>query len=311
MKYGFGVDLGGTTTKIAYFDREGTLLQKWEIPTNTENAGAAILADIADAVHGFVLDNRVDWADLLGIGIGVPGAVDDAGVVYGCDNIGWGTFSVKDTLRELTGLPVAVGNDANVAALGESWMGGAKEFRSMVMVTLGTGVGGGIVTDGQLMVGAGGGAGEIGHMTLNRQEKERCGCGRYGCVEQYCSATGIVRMARRLLEANDAPSCLRETENLTAKAVFDGAKAGDPLASAVAEQFFAYMGEFLANICCVIAPEMILLGGGVSKAGDFLLEGVRQAFGRFAHHAHRDTRFALATLGNDAGAYGAFKLILG
>ena len=311
MKYGFGVDLGGTTTKIAYFDREGTLLHKWEIPTDTGNGGAAILPDIAASLKAFIRENRVDQAELLGIGIGVPGAVDDAGVVYGCDNIGWGTVAVKDTLSGLTGLPVAVGNDANVAALGESWMGGAKDFRSMVMVTLGTGVGGGIVTDGQLMVGAGGGAGEIGHMVLNRQETERCSCGRYGCVEQYCSATGIVRMARRMLEASDMPSCLRETEKLTAKAVFDGAKAGDRLASAVADQFFTYMGEFLTNICCVIAPEAILLGGGVSKAGDFLLEGVQEAFGRFVYHAHRDTRFALATLGNDAGAYGAFKLILG
>lgn len=311
MKYGFGVDLGGTTAKIAYFDREGTLLHKWEIPTNTGNGGAAILPDIAASVQAFIQDNRIDRSQLLGIGIGVPGAVDDAGVVYRCDNIGWGTVAVKDTLSGLTGLPVAVGNDANVAALGESWMGGAKEFRSMVMVTLGTGVGGGVVIDGQLLVGAGGGAGEIGHMILNRQETERCSCGRYGCVEQYCSATGIVRMARRMLEASDTPSCLRETEKLTAKAVFDGAKAGDRLASAVAEQFFADMGTFLANVCCVIAPEAILLGGGVSKAGDFLLEGVRQAFGRFAYHAHRETRFVVATLGNDAGAYGAFKLILG
>ena len=311
MKYGFGVDLGGTTAKIAYFDREGKLLQKWEIPTNTGNAGAAILPDIADAIQKFIRDHRIDPADLLGVGIGVPGTVDKDGVVYGCVNLGWGTFNVKDALGALIGLPVAVGNDANVAALGESWMGGAKDYQSMVMVTLGTGVGGGVVNDGQLVVGVGGGAGEIGHMTLNRQEKTPCGCGRYGCVEQYCSATGIVRMARRMLQTSDTPSCLRETVELTAKAVFDGAKAGDPLAAAVTEQFFAYMGEFLANICCVMAPEMILLGGGVSKAGDFLLEGVRKAFRCAAFHAHRDTRFALATLGNDAGAYGAFKLILG
>ncbi|MBQ4642073.1 MAG: ROK family glucokinase [Oscillospiraceae bacterium] len=311
MQYGFGVDLGGTTVKIAYFDKEGTLLTKWEIPTDTSSGGRNILPDIAAAIEAFIAGQGVPREEILGVGIGVPGAVDKAGVIYGGDNLGWGTFSVKDVLTELTGLPVAVGNDANVAALGESWMGGAKEFQNMVMVTLGTGVGGGIVVDGQLVVGAGGGAGEIGHMTLNREETESCGCGKRGCVEQYCSATGIVRMARRMLEKREEPSCLREQEQLTAKAVFDGAKAGDALAMAVTAQFFAYMGEFLSNICCVTAPEVILLGGGVSKAGAFLLEGVRQAFGRVAYHAHLDTRFALATLGNDAGVYGAFKLIRG
>ncbi len=311
MKYGFGVDLGGTTTKIAYFDREGTLLHKWEIPTDTGNGGAAILPDIAASLKAFIQENRVDRAELLGIGIGVPGAVDDAGVVYGCDNIGWGTVAVKDTLSGLTGLPVAVGNDANVAALGESWKGGAKDYRDMILVTLGTGVGGGVVIDRQLRVGAGGGAGEVGHMILHGQETERCSCGRYGCVEQYCSATGIVRMARRMLETSDLPSCLRETETLTAKAVFDGAQAGDSLAATVTEQFFANVGMFLANVSCVMAPEVILLGGGVSKAGDFLLEGVRKAFARFVYHANKDTQIGLATLGNDAGVYGAFKLLLG
>lgn len=310
MKYGFGVDLGGTTVKIAYFDAEGTLLDKWEIPTDTSNEGSAILSHIAASLADFIENKGICRQDLIGIGIGVPGPVDSSGVVYGCDNLGWGTFSVQDTLQELTGLTVAAGNDANVAALGECWKGGGRGYRNMVLATLGTGVGGGILVDGQLVVGAGGGAGEIGHMKLRRDETEPCGCGKRGCVEQYCSATGIVRMANRMLQDSREPSILRQREKLTAKDVFDSAKAADPLALAVTRQFFDYMGEFLADICCVVAPDVIVLGGGVSKAGDFLLEGTKEAFGRFAYHAHRETKFALATLGNDAGAYGAFKLIL-
>ncbi len=311
MQYGFGVDLGGTTVKIAFFDKEGTILHKWEIPTRTDGGGENILPDIADAIKGYITENNVDRKDLLGIGIGVPGPIDASGTVNRCVNLGWGVFNIQKALEKLTGLPVKAGNDANVAALGECWKGGGQGCENMIMATLGTGVGGGIIVGGKVIPGAHGAGGEIGHLTLNRDETESCGCGKKGCVEQYCSATGIVRLAKKHLEATAAPSSLREVENLTCKDVFDASAAGDALAAEVLAQVYSYMSEFLSNICCVVDPEMIVLGGGVSKAGQPLLEGVQKAFAEKAFHACKETKFSLATLGNDAGVYGAFKLILG
>ena len=311
MKYGFGIDLGGTTVKLAYFDREGKLLDKWEIPTVTENNGEKILPDIAAAVKGYIADKKIPKEQIIGIGIGVPGAVRPDGTVNKCINLGWGVFNIEKELSELTGFPVKAGNDASVAALGECWKGGGQGCDSMVFATLGTGVGGGIVVGGKVIHGTHGAGGEIGHMVLNREETEVCGCGKRGCVEQYCSATGIVRIARQFLAKTDKPSSLRAVEALTAKDVFDAGKAGDALALEILEQVYAYMGEFLANICNVTDPEAVVLGGGVSKAGQVLLDGVQRHFGNYVFHAVTGVRFALATLGNDAGAYGAFKLILG
>ena len=310
MKYGFGVDLGGTTVKIAYFNEDGALLDKWEIPTVTAESGKNILPDIAAAIHDYISRHAIAKQTLLGIGIGVPGPVSDEGVVNQCVNLGWGVFNVAQALSHLTGLPVKAGNDATVAALGECWKGGGQGCENMVMVTLGTGVGGGIIVGGKALHGAHGAGGEIGHLVINREETETCGCGKKGCVEQYCSATGIVRLAKNHLAASDAPSALRDRESLTCKDVFDSAKAGDEAALAVLEQVYAYMGEFMANICCVVNPEAIVLGGGVSKAGQPLLDGIRKHFDRFVFHGAANVRFALAELGNDAGAYGAFKLAL-
>jgi len=310
MKYGFGVDLGGTTVKLAFFDEAGTLLDKWEIPTDTADSGSRILPDIADALQSFIAKKNLSRESLLGIGIGVPGPVSADGTVNRCVNLGWGVFNIEKTLGSLTGLPVKAGNDANVAALGESWLGGGKGCKNVVMATLGTGVGGGVICDGQIVCGAHGAAGEIGHIVINREETEPCGCGKRGCVEQYCSATGVVRVTKRVLAADPAPSCLRQNPEFTCKDVFDAAKAEDPLALKALDQVYAYMGEFLANLCCVINPEVVVLGGGVSKAGATLLTGIKGYFEKDVFHAARNTRFALATLGNDAGAYGAFKLIL-
>lgn len=311
MKFVFGVDLGGTTVKLAHFDGEGALLSKWEIPTVTENGGAAILPDIARALEQYMARQGLDRSDALGIGIGVPGAADEKGVVASCDNLHWGRLDVKAELSGLTGLPVFVGNDANVAALGESWKGSGNNCANMVMVTLGTGVGGGVILGGRQVCGVHGAAGEIGHMVLEPKEQERCNCGKCGCAEQYCSATGLVRLAKRRMATTGEKSVLSAIEPLTAKDVFDAAKQGDACAAAVLEQFYDYLGQLLANICCVVDPEVIVLGGGVSKAGPMLLEGVQAAFGRYVYHASRSTRFALASLGNDAGVYGAAKLVLG
>ena len=308
--HGFGVDLGGTTVKIAYFREDGTLLNKWEIPTRTEDNGSFILPDIACSIDGFIRENSISRDALLGIGIGVPGPVDSEGNVNRCINLGWGVFNISKTLQSLTGLPVKAGNDATVAALGESWMGGGKGCRNMVFATLGTGVGGGIVVNGQVLHGAYGAGGEIGHMVLNREETESCNCGKKGCVEQYCSATGVVRLAKRYLALTDMPSVLREQESFTCKDVFDAGAAGDGAALAVLDQVYRCLGEFLANVACVVNPEVIVLGGGVSKAGAPLLEGTEKYFREYVFHACKNARFALAQLGNDAGAYGAFKLLL-
>ena len=310
MKYGFGIDLGGTTVKIAYFDETGMMLDKWEIPTVTTNGGSQILPDIAASVQGYLDAHQISDSDILGLGIGVPGPVNAKGVVNKCINLGWGVFNIAEALTSLTGFPVKAGNDANVAALGEFWKGGGQGCDNMVFVTLGTGVGGGIVVEGNLLHGAHGSGAEIGHLVLNRDETVPCNCGKYGCVEQYCSATGIVRMAKRHLAATDAPSVLRGVETLTCKDIFDAGKNGDKEALAILDQVYNYMGEFLGNVCSTVNPEVVVIGGGVSKAGDVLIQGIVPYFKKYCFHAAAGARFALASLGNDAGAYGAFKLAL-
>ena len=310
MKYGFGIDLGGTTVKLAFFNEAGTMLNKWEIPTVTANHGAQILPDIAASIHAHLQKVGVAGEDVLGVGIGVPGPVNAGGIVNMCVNLGWGKFNIQDELGKLCGFPVKAGNDANVAALGEYWKGGGQGYQNMIFATLGTGVGGGIVQDGKLIHGVHGCGGEIGHMVINKRETLRCGCGKYGCVEQYCSATGVVRLAERHLAATEAPSVLRDTFPLTCKSVFDAANSGDTVAAEILEQVYDYLGEFLANLCAVLDPEAVVLGGGVSKAGMPLLDGARRYFDKYAFHGTKGVRFELASLGNDAGAYGAFKMAL-
>ncbi len=310
MRYGFGVDLGGTTVKLAYFNELGQLLDKWEIPTVTADGGSRILPDIAGSINGYLADRSIDKSDLIGVGIGVPGPVDGKGVVNKCINLGWGVFNIEKALSDLVGLPVRAGNDANVAALGEAWKGGGNGCDNMILATLGTGVGGGIIVDGRPVSGVHGAGGEIGHLVLEPGETEPCPCGKYGCVEQYCSATGVVRVARRHLAATHGPSTLRQIGNLTCKDVFDAGKAGDAVALEILEQVYEYLGRFLANVCCVVDPEVVVIGGGVSKAGEMLITGAKRYFDRYIFHASKSIRFALASLGNDAGAWGAFKLVL-
>ena len=310
MKYGFGVDLGGTTVKIAYFNEQGQMLCKWEIPTVTAEGGQQILPDIARSVLDYVEKNRIRREDILGIGIGVPGPVSDEGVVNGCVNLGWGVFNIQEALTRLTGFPVKAGNDATVAALGECWKGGGQGYENLLLVTLGTGVGGGIVLGGKVLNGTHGSAGEIGHMVLDREETEPGPCGNYGGAEYYCSATGIVRVARRYLASHDVDSPLRHMEKLEAKDVFDAAKAGDAAANAILDKVYSYLGQLIANVCNVLNPQVVVLGGGVSKAGQCLIDGVWPYFLKNAFPGVKNVQMKLAELGNDAGAYGAFKLLL-
>ena len=309
-KYCFGVDVGGTTIKMGFFDTEGNVLDKWEIPTRTENGGENVLPDIAKAVKDKLAEKQIDKEEVSGIGVGVPGPVDGKGVVYKCVNLGWGIFNVNEKLEELTGISVKAGNDANVAALGEMWKGGGQGFHTLVVVTLGTGVGGGIILDGQMLTGAKGAGGEIGHIHMNDEEPDECGCGNHGCLEQYASATGIVRMAKKLLAEKDAESSLRGFEPLTAKDIFDEAKKGDALALEAVEILGETLGMALSNIACVVNPQVFVIGGGVSKAGDILIDTVAKHFKEHAFASCKDTRFALASLGNDAGMYGCVQMIL-
>lgn len=308
--YVFGVDVGGTTVKLGLFDANGTLLDKWEIPTRTENAGEKILPDIAASLEAKMAEKGIAKTDVAGVGVGVPGPVDGNGIVHKAVNLGWSQFDIKKELTTLLGgMHVEGGNDANVAALGEMWKGGGQGHQSLVAVTLGTGVGGGIIINGKILTGATGAGGEIGHIHVEDNETEKCGCGNCGCLEEYASATGITRLANRALKASDKDSVLRNGE-VSAKSVFDAVKAGDELAMEVAKQFGEYLGKGLGIIAGVINPEIFVIGGGVSKAGEVLFDYIRPAYEATAFHACKDTPFALATLGNDAGIYGAAKMVL-
>lgn len=309
-KYAFGVDIGGTTVKMGLFDEEGTVLEKWEIPTNTENHGSAVLPDIAAEIEAKSAEKNIAKEDICGIGVGVPGPVDRHGNVLGCVNLGWKEFNVEETLGEMTGLKVCAGNDANVAALGEMWKGGGKGHESIVMVTLGTGVGGGVIIDGHILAGANGAAGEIGHMPVNKHETECCGCGKKGCLEQYASATGIARMARQKLAQTERETMLREIPDVTAKDVFDAAKSGDAVGLELVEELGERLGTALARIGAVCNPEAFVIGGGVSKAGTILTDVITKYYREVAFHAMTDTPIVLAELGNDAGIYGCVRMVL-
>lgn len=308
-QYVFGVDVGGTTVKLGLFTEEGKILDKWEISTRTDDSGSHILPDIAESIEAKMKEKKIDKADVAGVGVGAPGPIDEEGVVHRAVNLGWGTFSIRDTLRGLLNLPVSAGNDANVAALGEMWKGGGIGCKDMIMVTLGTGVGGGIIINGKMLTGSTGAGGEIGHIHVEDKETESCNCGNYGCLEQYSSATGIARLARQILEKSQKDSVLR-TGKISAKTVFDAVKEKDEIAIQVAEQFGKYLGDCLAAISGVVNPEVIVLGGGVSKAGEILMDFIKPHYEKTVFHGSRDVKFTLATLGNDAGIYGAAKLIL-
>ena len=310
MSYCFGIDIGGTTVKCGLFTTEGVLLEKWEIKTRTEENGKAILPDVAETILKKMEEKGIEKTEVTGVGVGVPGPVVKEREVQVAVNLHWGYTMLADDLEKLLDqIPVKVGNDANVAALGEMWKGGGEGYLDVVLLTLGTGVGGGIIIDGHAVVGAHGAGGEIGHITVRDDETEACGCGRKGCLEQYASATGLVRLAKRYFEKNTKNSILTGKE-ITAKEVFDAAKAGDAAALEITEEFGAYLGQALVNLAATVDPAVFVIGGGVSKAGDILLETVRKYFYDHAFYGNQKTKITLATLGNDAGIYGAAKQVL-
>ena len=313
-EYAFGIDLGGTTAKIGLFTTSGALLEKWEVATDTSHAGEHILENLAAAVLGKMKEQSIQPEQVEGVGIGVPGPVLDSSIVpIVCANLGgWGERNVSAQLSGLLdGLNVLVGNDANVAALGEIWMGAAKGAKNAVMVTLGTGVGGGVVVNGKVIDGVHGAGGEIGHITVNRHETAVCGCGKRGCLEQYSSATGVVRCMKKLLDENpDTPCTLRGTD-FAAKDVFDAARNGDALAAREVDEMTDTLGMALATIAATVDPEMFMVGGGVSRAGEVLFAPLREHFKVYAFKSCRETPIVPAILGNDAGIYGSVRLIVG
>ena len=308
-RYVFGADVGGTTVKIGLLTETGEKVDFWEIPTRTEDHGVNIIPDIAKSIREKMKEKNIEDTQVIGAGVGVPGAVNADGLCHQAVNLGWEKVNVVNELHSTLKLPVKAGNDANVAALGEAWKGGGQGYPNMCLVTLGTGVGGGIIIEGKILTGAKGSGGEIGHIHLVDDEPETCGCGNHGCFEMYASATGAVRLAKRLLASTDEPSVLRE-KDFECRDIFDAAKAGDSLAKKAAEQYGYYLGKGIAAVASVVNPEIIVLGGGVSKAGDILFDLLKPSFEKYVFPGCKDVKFALAKLGNDAGVYGAAKLLM-
>lgn len=308
-EYCFGIDVGGTTIKCGLFRTDGEVLDKWQIRTRTEENGKNILPDVAETIQKKMEEKGITKKEVEGIGIGVPGPVDDEGKVPVAVNLHWGAVNIVEVMETLTGIPTKAGNDANVAALGEMWKGGGAGFDNLIVVTLGTGVGGGIIINQKVIAGAHGAGGEIGHAHVEDAITDPCNCGNCGCLEQVASATGIARLAREELAASEEASVLRGKE-VSAKAVFDAVKKGDLLAIRVAERFGKYLGKALAVFACVSDPEVFVIGGGVSKAGPILLDYIAKYYRAYAFTACKSANFVLATLGNDAGIYGAARLVL-
>ncbi|MFI3101708.1 ROK family glucokinase [Streptococcus suis] len=312
-----GIDLGGTSVKLAILTTEGEIQEKWSIKTNILDDGSHIVPDIIDSIKQRFETHGLTKDDFLGVGMGSPGVVDsEAGTVIGAYNLNWKTLQlVKEQFESALGLPFSIDNDANVAALGEQWVGAGNNNPNVVFMTLGTGVGGGVIAAGNLIRGVKGAGGELGHITVDFDEPFACTCGKKGCLETVASATGIVNLSRRYADqyAGDAKlkQMIDDGQDVTAKDVFDLAKEGDDLALIVYRHFSEYLGVACANIAAVLNPAYIVLGGGVSAAGEFLLDGVRKVFAENSFPQIKEsTQIVLATRGNDAGVLGAASLVL-
>ena len=308
-RYCYGIDVGGTTVKCGLFRTDGSLVEKWEIPTRTENKGEAILPDIAEAILKKNEERNLKKEEIDGIGIGVPGPVDaDSNVLFAV-NLYWERKELSKEIYELTGIPAKAGNDANVAALGEAWKGAAAGCDNVILITLGTGVGGGIIINGKIVAGSHGAGGEIGHANICHEETVACNCGNRGCLEQYASATGIVRLGREELEKSEEDTVLRN-KKLTAKRILDAYKENDAVAVRIMERFGEYLGGAMAVFSAVVDPDAIVIGGGVSKAGQILIDCVQKHYRQYAFAMCKDTPILLAKLGNDAGIYGAARMVI-
>lgn len=316
MKKVIGIDLGGTTAKIGILNQKGEIEKKWELPTDISEEGSLIIPNIIQSIQEVLAADNLSATDFLGIGMGTPGTVNRAdGTVVGAYNLNWKTEQkIREQVESSTGISFFLDNDANVAALGEQWMGAGNNEQNVSFITLGTGVGGGLVSDGSLIHGAVDAAGEVGHITVE-PGGYLCTCGKKGCLEQYASATGIVRLANDLVgeypDKSELKAILDKNETIDSKRIFDLAKTGDGYANYVVDRFVYYLGLALGNIANILNPSTIVLGGGVSKAGDFLVEKVSKVVEEFTFPTIRPiTKIKIAELGNDAGMIGAASLVI-
>lgn len=308
MRYGFGVDIFGEQIKIGFFEETGRLVEKWKIATPMKQQGNLILPAVAEEIELYMRKHHLLEEDIIGVGVGIPGPVNSFGMVNKCVNFGWGVFNIDRALSGHTGLHVKSSNITNLAAIGENWLGMGSA--NMLFVAMNTGLGGAVVCNGQLVTGAHGGGGEFGHMVINKNETEHCACGKCGCVEQYVSPAGIMRVARRHLAASRMPSVLRNHRAFDYHTVVSAAASGDPVAKGIMEQVYDYAGQFLANVSCATNPDTIVLGGEFCRIGKPAVEGVAKYFKKYVFHANENVRFQLSVLGTDASIYGAFKMVL-
>ncbi|HTG67849.1 MAG TPA: ROK family glucokinase [Candidatus Udaeobacter sp.] len=307
-----GVDVGGTAIKVGICNADGQLLQTYEGPTEAGKGTDTILQNIAKYAQQIVVESDYDWAQVDGVGVGIAGFLDiPNGIVKFAPNLKIENVNLKAYLEQELNKTVKVNNDANVAALGEAWGGAGRGISHCVCYTLGTGVGGGIIIDGKIVEGYMGMAGELGHMAIVPDlEAIQCGCGKMGCLETVSSATGIIRMAKDAVERGDRTS-LSQVDNIMAKDVLDAAKAGDEVATRIVNRAAYYLGKSLAMIAIVLNPQYFIIGGGVSKAGDFLFDQIREVFEKYTQdQAKENVKIVAATLGNNAGVVGAAGLIL-
>ena len=307
--YAFGIDVGGTSIKFGLF-KEDCLKEKWSMPTDPSCGGKNISRDIAASLKGRMALSGIGPEDVEGAGMGVPGVISSRGYLEPCVNLGgWGGAGIEEELKGLCGFPFVMINDANAAGLGELKRGGGKGFESIYFITLGTGVGGCLIIEDKVISGAHGCCGEIGHIHIDDSEKRLCGCGKTGCLEQYVSARALEENAAEALRKTEEPSALRSLENITCRDIFDLAKEGDGLCLKIVDDMAELFGSVLAGIACVCNPEAFVIGGGMSAAGDFLIERLRASFKKYAFSSSEKTKILEARLGNEAGIWGGYYLL--
>ncbi|GCF92719.1 glucokinase [Enterococcus florum] len=299
IKQMIGIDIGGTAIKLALIDVYGEIHKKWQIPTNISDNGRKIPTDIISSIQHTILDQKHQESEIIGVGIGVPGPISpDGQTVVRAVNLGWEDMPLKSAIEKELDIPVVLLNDANAAALGEMWKGAARGKASLVFITLGTGVGGGIIIDGKVINGVHSSGGEIGHIPVYSEEKRVCGCGNINCLETFASANGFVKTMKMLLPD--------KTTKFTAVDIFDWAKADDSKAKEALAITVTYLGKAIAGIMNTVDAEEVVIGGGLSGAGTALLKPLKEQIDRSIFPAIRGNyKLSRAQLGNDAGIYGA------
>lgn len=311
--YYIGVDLGGTNIAVGLVDEDGKIIAENSTPTLWRRGYADMIRDMAACAKKLLSDTKTPIEDVKAIGVGIPGIGDNkTGRVIYCPNIEWRDIPLREELQKYLNLPVMMDNDATVAGLAENFAGISKGCESSVFLTLGTGVGGGIIIGGKPWSGAHNVGSEIGHMVIE-VDGETCNCSKKGCLERYTSATAIDRLARQALTGHKESAlygaCGGDLNKISAKMVFDLAKKGDEIALQVFNKYVKYLSIVISNIIMILDPEMIILGGGVSKCGDFLLNAIREEVPKYIlYKTVPYSTIELAKLGNDAGIIGAAML---